>query len=117
MTKVITFKSNNLVCITSQTTVSQEKSKEKNGNVLIVTIQILDFHAFVLREVIFLATYKENTLKPTLWEATPIQASYDSPYDSDFELIFQSNSVTTKNCSREQYLLDKDIQSNVNASK
>ena len=72
MTREIAFKSNNLVFydITSNRVM-------KKGNSLIVTIQILDSHAGILREVIFLATYKE-TPKLALWEATPIQASYDS---------------------------------------
>lgn len=72
MTREIAFKSNNLVFydITSNRVM-------KKGNGLIVTIQILDSHAGILREAIFLATYKE-TPKLTLWEATPIQGSYDS---------------------------------------
>lgn len=72
MTREIAFKSNNLVFydITSNRVM-------KKGNGLIVTIQILDSHAGILREAIFLANYKE-TPKLTLWEATPIQASYDS---------------------------------------
>lgn len=72
MTQEIAFKSNNLVFydITSNRVM-------KKGNGLIVTIQILDSHAGNLREAIFLATCKE-TPKLTLWEATPIQASYDS---------------------------------------
>ena len=72
MTQEIAFKSNNLVFydITSNRVM-------KKGNSLIVTIQILDSHAGILREVIFLATYKE-TPNLALWEATPIQASYDS---------------------------------------
>lgn len=73
MTREIAFKSNNLVFydITSNRVM-------KKGNGLIITIQILDSHAGILKEaIIFLATYKE-TPKLTLWEATPIQASYDS---------------------------------------
>lgn len=72
MTREIAFKSNNLVFydITSNRVM-------KKGNGLIITIQILDSHAGILREAIFPATYKE-TPKLTLWEATPIQASYDS---------------------------------------
>ena len=71
MTQEIAFKSNNLVFYGTSNRVM------KKGNSLIVTIQILDSHAGILREVIFLATYKE-TPKLALWEATPIQASYDS---------------------------------------
>lgn len=88
---------------------SQEPESWKKVNGLIVTIQILDSHEGILREVIFLAIYKEKTLKLTLWEATPTQASYDSTYDSDFQLIFQSHSVTTEHCGLEQYLLDNEI--------
>lgn len=55
MTREIAFKSNNLVFydITSNRVM-------KKGNGLIITIQILDSHAGILREAIFLANYKET---------------------------------------------------------